>query len=203
MKHAIAITLTAAVLCAAGIAHAGPSNLTDRYGLGFGWGYISGVGLPTVTGNTVVNGSLLDAPKILTTKIGLGQNLAIEPSFALAFIKYDDKISKMSPFLLRLAPLLDYAVFQKEKVNFYLKGGLAVSYAKELSTSRYSDIIFTVPVGFGIEWWMLENLAFDASAITDFIAFDMGKATSKGDTMTTFGMSLSNLMATLSLIFWF
>lgn len=203
MKHVLAIALTAAVLCPAAAAHAGPSNLTDRYGVGLGWGYVNGIGIPDLAGTTITNGSILDAPKVITTKIGLSQNLSIDPALSLIFINYDDKISKKTPVLIRLAPVFSYAVFQKEKVNFNLKGGLSLSYAKELSSSRYSDIIFAIPAGFGIEWWMIDNLAFDVSVMTNVLAFDMGKATEKGDTMTSFGIAIANLYATLSLVFWF
>lgn len=202
-KHALAIALSVAVLCAAGAAHAGPSNLTDRFGVGVGWGYVHGIGIPDLTGSTVTNGSVLDAPKIITTKIGLSQTLSIDPSLAIIFINYDDKISKKTPFLLRLAPVFSYALFQKEKVNFNVKGGISLSYAKEISASRYSDIIFAVPAGFGIEWWMIDNLAFDISVMTNVLAFDMSKATENGDTLSSFGIAIANLYATLSLVFWF
>lgn len=198
------VSALAGILLVSTAAGAGPSNLTDRYGIGLGWAYIHGFGSPSLAASgtdvAVTTGSILDAPKVITTKIGLGQALALEPSLALSFFN-EDGADEASVFI-RLAPVLSYAVFQKEKVNFNLKGGVALTYAKEFG-GHYSDMIFAVPIGFGVEWWLVENLAFDVTVGSHLFSLNTYKTTKNGDSKTDVSMAIANMLASFSLVFWF
>ncbi|MBI5526005.1 MAG: hypothetical protein HY897_06690 [Deltaproteobacteria bacterium] len=204
MRRVVVIAVMASALGTFGSAYAGPSNLTDRYGIGLGWVYFHGIGSYSLTasGNDIElnTGSVLDAPKVITTKIGLGQALALEPSLSLAFRNQDG--ADEAEVFIRLAPVLSYAVFQKEKVNFNFKGGVSLTYAKEVG-GHYSDMIFSIPIGFGIEWWLVENLAFDVTVGSHLFSLDTYKTTKNADSKTDVSMAVANMLASFSLVFWF
>jgi hypothetical protein len=203
-RSIVVLAALAVLLVNVGAADAGPSNLTDRYGIGLGWAYIQGLGSYSLTasGNDVSlnTGSILDAPKVITTKIGLGQALALEPSLSLAFRNQDG--ADEAEVFVRLAPVLSYAVLQKEKVNFNLKGGVGLTYLKEVG-GHYSDMIFSIPIGFGIEWWLVENLAFDVTVGSHLFSLDTYKTSKNADSKTDVSMAIANMLASFSLVFWF
>ncbi len=167
------------------------SELSGRYGIGLGWSYlnISGIMLLKLADDDIVmeNGSIIDIPKIIVNKFGITERLAIEPTIAIIY--YHDKITgtdrnndsvvnsederNRNVVLTSLTPIISYALLQKEKVNFYLKGGISFTYLdlgltyykkgiKEPEEEEHSDgIAFSIPLGIGIEWWVLDELSFD------------------------------------------
>jgi hypothetical protein len=172
------------------------SDLTGRIGIGPGFQY-----------SLDARYAVSDCAFTVSTKFGLGRRLYIEPSLLIGFNKtsYDNSQTddKLSPFQLNMAGVIGYAILQKKSLNFYLKGGLGFSYQHEwYGHSNASDFIFSVPIGFGVEWWVVDNLAFDLSVMAPIFYLDKHSVPGNNGSLE-YGMIISNMNARISVVFWF
>jgi len=222
------------------------SELDGRIGMGLGWSYLNGLGditLKVVNDDAVIErGSILDSPKLIINKFGINDRLAIEPTIFIFYhhgeindkdfnengsISEEDKRNN-NTLLINFNPIVSYALFQKERVNFYLKGGLSFMYLKNDLTRYEKDIkepvmktnsdgiIFGIPAGIGIEWWVLEQMSFDITTMmTLFSIYNIDSRdkelvtetnnyiTRDDGSMSGINFAFGNYSASFSIIFWY